>query len=536
MPRSTNGAAAPPPITPDAPPPDLTNLHDPWLILNAMRQIELSERAQHLNPWMDLVSVRPPTERDALIEAGKEVWRYRVATIREHLDKAKKESGVLTIAAATVALDDKLAEMVYRPKHEKPVIYLVHDFNRPDDPPVEMDRLEVGKVTYYPPTSELINKGVVLLPQCAEEYDTDFDLFQDIQAFIETYVSIEDAAYRTLAGAYVLMSWVFDRFDALPYLRAQGDTGTGKTRLIQAIGSLTYRPVMAGGAVTAAPIFRIIDKLRGTLIIDEADFSKSDIWDEVTKILNAGYSKGFSVLRAERSGNNDTFDVAAYNCYGPKLLATRRRFNDAALESRCLSHTMPLLAELKADVPLTLDDTFWNESALLRNRLLLWRFRKYQHVRVDPRARVPGVEPRVNQVIQPLLACIGDESLREQILGMVQAYSKNVQAERRESYEGLVANAMLHSWARKGCPERMMLKTVTEYLHSEAETSGSKDQISDRKVGDIVRRVLGVPVDTRGGHSWLLITPALAQHLAARYGADLTAAYGSVAASAGRPA
>jgi hypothetical protein len=64
---------------------------DPWLIINAMRQLDLAERAQHLTPWMDLVAKRPPLERDALIEAGKEIWWYRVATVRERLDEQTKK-------------------------------------------------------------------------------------------------------------------------------------------------------------------------------------------------------------------------------------------------------------------------------------------------------------------------------------------------------------------------------------------------------------------------------------------------------------
>jgi len=104
-----------PRMTDDEQPKPTPRSEDPWLIINAMRQIDLAERAQHLNPWMDLVAKRPPLERDALIEAGKEIWRYRVATVREHLDQSERQSGVPTVIAPTVVLDDKLAEMVYRP-------------------------------------------------------------------------------------------------------------------------------------------------------------------------------------------------------------------------------------------------------------------------------------------------------------------------------------------------------------------------------------------------------------------------------------
>src|SRR6266478_6358252 len=159
----------------------LENSQDPWQYLSVLRQVELPLRAQYLQPWMDLVAKRPPLERDALIEAGKEIWRYRAATVREHLDQSERQSGVPTVIAPTVVLDDKLAEMVYRPGSYPEICYLVHDFARPDDPPVLAQTLEAGGKIHRPPTTELIHKKVVLLPSAVEEYVTDLDLFLDIK-------------------------------------------------------------------------------------------------------------------------------------------------------------------------------------------------------------------------------------------------------------------------------------------------------------------------------------------------------------------
>src|SRR5260370_7694693 len=101
-------------MTDDEQPKPTPQSEDPWLIINAMRQLDLPERAQHLNPWMDLVAKRPSLERDALIEAGKEVWRYRFVTVRDHLDKLQRDRDPI-VPAPPVILPDKMPHIAPRP-------------------------------------------------------------------------------------------------------------------------------------------------------------------------------------------------------------------------------------------------------------------------------------------------------------------------------------------------------------------------------------------------------------------------------------
>jgi hypothetical protein len=493
---------------------DPRDLTDPWVMLNAMRQVELSERAQYQQHWLDLVSKRPDLQRDALLEAGKEIWRYRIATARTHVDNMEDQSGTPSVTAGTVAVGDKLAEMAYRPTENPAVGYLVHDSTKPDDPPVWMDKLEHGRVTYVPPSSQLVEKGIVLLPTGIEEYGSDWKLFLQVRDFILRYLQLDSVAFCTLICAYALMTWVYDRFDALPYLRAIGDFGSGKTRFLQVLGSICFRPMFVGGAATPSPVFRIIERFRGTLVIDEADFGKSDHWDDIGKIFNQGYAKGFAVLRSER-GVGDNFDVAAYDCYGPKLLATRRRFNDPALESRCLSHTMPLLPDLRPDMPLVLGDTFRSDAQRLRNMLLLWRFRRRNTIAVDPNERIPDVEPRVSQIFQPLLACAADRKLKPTLLGTIQAYSESLRADRRESLEGVVLQALITRWHLIDCRDRVPLGSVCE------EVRLDYPYLTPERASKLLRKTLGFVTNKIDGRAYVINPGDRLRALAPRYGLSL---------------
>src|SRR6185503_9020715 len=98
---------------------------------------------------------------------------------------------------------------------------------------------------------------------------------------------------------FVLLSWLYDAHYEIPYLRVRGEPGSGKTRFLLTVGSLCYKPIFASGASTVSPLFRMLDMIRGTLILDEADFRFSDERAEVVKILNNGTTRGFPVLRAE---------------------------------------------------------------------------------------------------------------------------------------------------------------------------------------------------------------------------------------------
>jgi hypothetical protein len=58
--------------------------------------------------------------------------------------------------------------------------------------------------------------------------------------------------FRKIATYYILLTWVYDAFNELPYLRLRGDFGSGKTRALIVIGSLCYKSFFASGASTVS--------------------------------------------------------------------------------------------------------------------------------------------------------------------------------------------------------------------------------------------------------------------------------------------
>jgi hypothetical protein len=342
---------------------------------------------------------------------------------------------------------------------------------------------------------------VILFPSRATEYGTEARLIADIQDFIHRYLDISPF-FEQIAAYYVLLSWTYDAFNEVPYLRALGDYGSGKTRFLLVIGSLCYKPIFAGGATTVSPIFRMLDAHRGTLIFDEADFRFSDSTADIVKILNNGYARGFPVLRTEGKG---TFEVKTFEVFSPKVIATRNTFKDKALESRFLVEEMghrPLR-------DLSLPPAFETEARELRNQLLWWRFQNYGKQRVVDDTLDRRIQPRLRQIVLPLLSIIRANDVRSGLEQFVGDYNRDIIADRGMSWEADAFAALL-ACCRSGARE-VTVKQITDAYNDEVE---EKETISHKKMGWLLRVKLRLKTQ-RKEHGYVVSLPENQARIAA---------------------
>ncbi len=282
-------------------------------------------------------------------------------------------------------------------------------------------------------------------------------------------------------------------FSPPPTLRVRGDYGSGKSRFLLAVGSLGYKPIFASGTSTVSPIFRILDAFRGTLIVDEADFRLSDEKAEVVKILNNGNARGFPVLRSE-STNRREFDPRAYAVFGPKLVATRGFFEDKALESRCLTEEMGG-RPLREDIPLNLPAALREEARQLRNQLLLFRFRNLTKPRDLALAADRGLEPRLAQILSPLMATIEDEEARGRLRDLARGYERQLVADRGMETEAQLLE-VIRDLAAAETP--LSVKEITALFADRHEADYDR-KVSPKWVGYLLRRKLGLHPEKRHG-------------------------------------
>lgn len=405
----------------------------------------------------------------------------------------------------------------------------------PDGRIEQRGMVDAAGVTYvpYPASMGLITKKVILFPSGPEQYGDQRTLLRRVREFIHAYLDV-DPFYEKLASYYVLFSWVYDLFETLPYLRALGDYGTGKSRFLQTVGAICYRPMFVSGASTTSPIFRIIDMFKGTLIIDEADFSQSDTDAEIMKILNVGYQRGGVVLRAEKDPNssNDDYWPAAKDVYGPKVLATRKLFTDRATESRCLTKRMPT-ARPRPDIPYVLGPEFWAEALSLRNQLLMYRLKNYRPMAVERSLADESIEPRLNQVTMALKAMVDDQEVLEDITTFVRAYNETLISDRQLTLPAVVVGVLAEIWfggvKANLIGEDMRDFTMTGLATKAQEVLNELDpdvRISAKKMSTILTEDLGLSrrsTDSKRhkGRKQLQMDEVELLNLMQRYGIDI---------------
>lgn len=358
--------------------------------------------------------------------------------------------------------DGRLIELLYDPRSRKTRLAECRSGSEVG----VHDRLELeGDVLApYAPTNNLIATGCVLLPSSPEEFGDKAALLQEIRSYLRRYVDLSPL-FEGIAAHYALLTWVYDAFHELPYLRFRGDYGTGKTRALLTLGSICYKPFFASGASTVSPIFHVLDAFGGTLVLDEADFRFTDATAALTKILNNGNVAGLPVLRSVPNRHKE-YDPKAFRVFGPKLIGMRERFSDAALESRFLTEETGQRS-LRSDIPIQVPATLGEEALILRNKLLMWRFRERGNVAVDPTRAAKGVEPRLNQTSLALLSLVDDPSLRADIKAALVDEQDRLKADRSASLEALVLSILIKVRPPAGTAEPSVAM-LAEHLQSQA--------------------------------------------------------------------
>src|SRR4051794_16748099 len=127
--------------------------------------------------------------------------------------------------------------------------------------------------------------------------------------------------------------------------------------------------------------------------------------------------------------NTREYNPKAFQVFGPKLVATRGEYDDAALESRFLTEEMGR-NRLREDVPINLPPDYAAEALKLRNKLLLYRLRNFRHVAIDPSVIDPALEPRLNQIFVPLKSIVDDKPFRDELANVARDLQASLIASR----------------------------------------------------------------------------------------------------------
>ena len=166
------------------------------------------------------------------------------------------------------------------------------------------------------------------------------ELLSGIAKLLSQFVVLPQWGAETLAS-WVLHTFAFELRDVSTYLAIESpQKRCGKTTLLTVLSELVNRAVVAAN-ISQPAFFRVIEEIRPTLLIDEADtFLQRN--EELRGILNSGYTRKTAYVvrvssnldaqnRAEDGDERAT--LAKFSTWCPKAIATIGRLPDT-LEDR----------------------------------------------------------------------------------------------------------------------------------------------------------------------------------------------------------
>ena len=149
------------------------------------------------------------------------------------MENSPEQNKKLLVPTASAILDDDtIVETIFQPDHRR-TAFAIYNAGRW----TVQDRIDQGSGTGlvpFSPNNNLVKNEVVLFPAEPQIYGSEASLVAGIQDFIRRYVDFSPTFLR-VATYYVLLTWLYDAFNELPYLRLRGDYGSGKTRALSGL-------------------------------------------------------------------------------------------------------------------------------------------------------------------------------------------------------------------------------------------------------------------------------------------------------------
>jgi hypothetical protein len=269
---------------------------------------------------------------------------------------------------------------------------------------------------------------------------TDVQPYDDIWSQVRQYIyeHIDMASGYDILTAWVLATWIPERWDAIPYLFFYGPAGSGKTWALEVLASISFRPFISA-STTLPVIFRACDLWHPTLFLDETEVYLRKERSEIMHLLNAGYRKGFPATRIEET--EEGLKVKIFDCFGFKALAGTRAFVET-LKSRCIVFNM---SKATREIKTKIDPERAEE---LKRKLLLYRFRVLAQKETLEEAKV-DLTGRLRELFLPLIT-VASLGARGSILNEAQKIEEITREEEQAGDEAIVFRAIVSAHEESG--------------------------------------------------------------------------------------
>ncbi len=200
---------------------------------------------------------------------------------------------------------------------------------------------------------------------------------------------------------------------------------------------------------------------------------------------------GIALLRSEVNPKGE-FNPRAFSVYGPKIVASRKFFDDPALESRCITEELGT-RRLRSDIPINCPASLEEEARELRSKLLLYRF-KTRNIEIDEVA-LQSFEPRLQQVFNPLYSVMESDDSRQALLLYLRKRQRMLGNDRSAGVEAQVLEIIFQIYNGES---QIGITEITDAF-SDRFSDDYGHAITPRWIGHIVRNALSLETQKSGG-------------------------------------
>jgi len=246
-------------------------------------------------------------------------------------------------------------------------------------------------------------------------------VFEQVDKFLDL-----ERHYKIIITASILLSYIQEFFQTVPYLYFVGDNESGKSHALTLFRELCYRP-FSGVSHTAADLYSYLEEdIPMTIIEDEFQGSEHD--NEKMKIYKSGYKKGEKVGRVQLL---ETARIIKYfNTYGLKIIAAEQLTENKGFNQRCI------VIEMVEGFPAKdhYDDDDFKMFHEIRNELLKWRMKTLYDKSLESEATM--LRGRMREIFSPLLSILKGHRFYDEFLEWLKSEEERRLNEKRLSLEG----------------------------------------------------------------------------------------------------
>ncbi|MCZ6763733.1 MAG: DUF3631 domain-containing protein [Alphaproteobacteria bacterium] len=295
------------------------------------------------------------------------------------------------------------------------------------------------------------------------------DLLSDIAQTIRKYVVLPQLHADAIA-LWALMTWVHDGLEVAPFLNVRSAVKrSGKSTLVDVLGSLVYRPLISAASIRPAPLFRIIERDMPSMLLDETDNCFRDD-PELSAIIKGSQRKSAArVIRCEGEGN----EPVQYSTWAPKAIVGIGGLPDTVTDRCIIIELERKFAREKVTLWRRRDAT---AHEVLRSRITRWSD-DYRDavIKALPEVSFPaGLDDRQQDSWEPLLAIAGvaggDWPDRAE-LACSSLCADNID---KESTKELLLADLSKLFEDRGNPEALETADILTHLHGREDRPWSE--------------------------------------------------------------